>query len=152
MIYNHPEGFGIQHYPDGSRTRILGNTIANNAHSGIVLGGSRGVDNCVVANNIVYGNADRGIAADSTRPSGCQIHHNLGFANGDGSVDPALSSGNTVSGNVTADPVFVNYASRDLHLAAGSPAISAADAALAVSPDFDGKARDGSPDIGAFER
>jgi hypothetical protein len=154
VIHDHPEGFGIQHYPDGSRTRILNNTIANTAHGGIVVGGSGGVSSCVVANNITTHAGTYGVDSDSTRPSGCSIHHNLGFANGDGNVDPALSSGNSVSGNLSGDPRYVNHAGRDLRLQAGSPAVNAGDADSTVSPAFDGVGRPlgAGPDLGAYER
>jgi hypothetical protein len=154
VIYDHPQGFGIQHYPDGSRTQILGNTIANSGHGGIVLGGSGGVDNCVVANNITTNNGSYGIDADSSRPSGCAIHHNLGFANGSANVDSALSTGNSVFGNLSGDPTYMSYAARDLRLQTGSPAVNTGDPASAVSPAFDGTSRPqgGAPDIGAYER
>ena len=54
------------------------------------------------------------------------------------------------AGNITADPNFVGVA--DLHLQPGSPCVNAGTPAGAPKNDFDGKARDDKPDIGAFER
>jgi hypothetical protein len=54
------------------------------------------------------------------------------------------------TGNISADPLFVGVS--DLHLQAGSPCVNAGTAAGAPKIDFDGKARDDKPDIGAFER
>jgi hypothetical protein len=54
------------------------------------------------------------------------------------------------TGNISADPMFVGPA--DLHLAAGSPCVNAGTPVGAPKTDFDGKARDDKPDIGAFER
>lgn len=56
-----------------------------------------------------------------------------------------------VNGNFSADPRFVNAAARDYHLAATSPAIGRADPAVVPSADLDCRARDASPDIGAYE-
>jgi hypothetical protein len=53
------------------------------------------------------------------------------------------------AGNISADPMFVGVA--DLHLMAGSPCINAGTPVGAPKVDFDGKARDDKPDIGAFE-
>jgi hypothetical protein len=54
------------------------------------------------------------------------------------------------SGNINADPMFVG--ALDLHLAAGSPCVNAGTPVGAPKLDYDGKARDDKPDIGAYER
>ncbi|HVU52614.1 MAG TPA: choice-of-anchor Q domain-containing protein, partial [Polyangia bacterium] len=54
------------------------------------------------------------------------------------------------SANISADPMFVGMA--DLHLQAGSPCVNAGTSVGAPKLDFDGKARDDKPDIGAYER
>jgi hypothetical protein len=53
------------------------------------------------------------------------------------------------AGNISADPLFVGVS--DLHLQAGSPCVNAGTPAGAPKVDFDGKARDDKPDIGAYE-
>ena len=55
------------------------------------------------------------------------------------------------NGNITGDPLFVDAAHADYHLAASSPAINAGATIGAPSFDLDGARRDGRPDIGAFE-
>jgi hypothetical protein len=54
------------------------------------------------------------------------------------------------SGNISADPMFAG--ANDLHLAAGSACINAGTAAGAPRTDYDGKARDDKPDLGAYEK
>jgi hypothetical protein len=54
------------------------------------------------------------------------------------------------SGNISADPAFVGPL--DFHLTAASPCVNAGTTVGAPKLDFDGKARDDRPDIGAFER
>jgi hypothetical protein len=49
------------------------------------------------------------------------------------------------------DPMFMAKYS-NLQLQAGSPAVGLGDAKWAVSTDYTGKTRDGSPDAGAYER
>lgn len=57
------------------------------------------------------------------------------------------------AGDLGADPRFAGaWPSVDLHLLEGSPAIDAADAALAPSVDLEGRARDSRPDVGAYEK
>jgi len=54
------------------------------------------------------------------------------------------------TGNISADPMFT--AATDLHLMAGSACVNAGSTVDAPKLDYDGKARDAKPDIGAFER
>ena len=70
-----------------------------------------------------------------------------------------VQGGYAGTGNIDADPLFVNAASGDLHLMTGSPCIDAG-TATALPPgvtlpvtDFDGKPRiiGSAPDMGAFE-
>jgi hypothetical protein len=77
-------------------------------------------------------------------PSGCAYQYNL--------VTPAMTLGG--NGNTTGDPMFVDLASSDFHLKAGSVAIDAADPTLvSIDRDYDGTHRPQGTrsDIGAFE-
>jgi hypothetical protein len=77
------------------------------------------------------------------------------FFNPGGSTTPPSGTNITVTGAVTANPMFVNPSANDYRLLPGSPAIDAGTAAVAgvVSRDYDGNPRPQgvTPDIGAFE-
>jgi len=99
-------------------------------------------------------------------------HHNLYWSREDGEIeaefvterDPwftraEITDGTWTSvtgqgeGDVTADPLFVSgWSDVDLHLQEGSPAVDAGSADVAPSQDAEGRPRDGTPDIGAYER
>ncbi len=49
------------------------------------------------------------------------------------------------------DPLFVNKTEQDFKLQDSSPAINAGKSGIGVTTDIEGKARDGQPDIGAYE-
>ena len=92
-------------------------------------------NNVAVRNGFGYGKAvgwDQGTVT---------AENNLAFANRDGD----FGAFDVASGNLTADPLFVNEATRDLRLAGFSPAI---DQGLDVGLPFFGAA----PDLGAFEK
>jgi parallel beta-helix repeat protein len=59
------------------------------------------------------------------------------------------------SGNISADPLFVDYASGDFHLKAGSPCIDTGDDSVIATweSDLDGRSRKGGPhvDMGCYE-
>jgi hypothetical protein len=94
-----------------------------------------------------------------------ETHLNVKFIGNAGPFSPyACLGGVTFSHNVwegascsasdrnVASVGFANPGALDLHLVAGSAAIDAGDPAAFPSTDFDGKARTGTPDAGAFER
>ena len=154
LLYNEPYGFGIQIYPQNHDTIVVDNTIVANGHSGVVVGGSGGVYNITIRNNILAFNSSYGVEMDSSCPTGSVlIDHNVVYGNPAGAVEGGCGAVNTSGGNVLADPLFVNYGARDLHLQAGSPAIDRAAPDWSTSTDVAGAARPKGPgpDIGAYE-
>jgi parallel beta-helix repeat protein len=154
VIYNHPHGFGVQIYPANTGTVVVDNTIVASSHSGIVIGGSEGVSNITIRNNILAGNGSYGVEMDSSCPTSAVIDHNLFWANPGGGVESGCGGVDASGGNLNADPLFVNYPSRDLHLQAGSPAVDPALLDYSMAGDFDGALRPqgAGPDLGAYER
>jgi hypothetical protein len=154
VIHDHPKGFGIQVYDRNNRSILVANTVVASGHSGIVVGGSGGVENIRVANNVFAFNAHYGISHDSTCPIASRADHNVVFGNSWGQTQPGCSGLSYSGGNSTSDPLFVNYGTRNLHLRPGSSAVDYALAALSPGSDFDGtvRPRGGGPDAGAYER
>ena len=153
LIYDNPYGFGIQIYPANHDTTVVDNTVlASSDFSSIVVGGSGGVYNITLRNNILYGGT-WGVDMDSTCPTGTvSVDTNDVFGYSAGLVEGGCS--NVVTGvNVLADPLFVNLASRDLHLQLLSPALSVALPDWSMASDFDGDTRPQGvgPDVGAYE-
>lgn len=150
-------GGAIHCWHDARHIDITNNTVFANGTWGIVFGGGDYVnlaapcDYITVTNNIVYGNTT-GIRELGDIGSNNLISTNLCFANGT-AYSLNVSSH---SGDINADPLFVNYqadGSGDYHLQAGSPAVNAGLATYAPNTDFDGVTRTpGACDIGAFER
>jgi hypothetical protein len=152
VIHDHPEGFGIQVYDEGSGSVIVHNTVVRSGHSGIVVGGSGGVDHVTIRNNIFAFNARWGIQHDSDCPSATVADHNVLFGNGHGGVEGGCSGLDTSGGNRARSPRFVSLARRNLHLRRGSAAIGAGVRAGGPSVDKDGDRRpSGRPDAGAYE-
>jgi parallel beta-helix repeat protein len=152
LIQDHPFGFGIQVYPANQGTTIVGNTIVNSAHSGIVMGGSEGVSDIVVRNNVVAGNGKHGIEADDSCPTDSIVERNVVHDNDDGAIDLGdCKSVSTGKGNIEADPAFRGPG--DFRLMPSSPALDRAIAAYSPRRDVDGRLRgtDRAPDIGAYE-
>ena len=63
-----------------------------------------------------------------------------------------VQGGFTGTGNINADPLFVNAATGDLHLQTGSPCLGAGTSTGAPANDKDGYPRPNPPSIGAYER
>jgi hypothetical protein len=154
VIHDHPYGFGIQVYDRNSRSIITGNTVTNSGHSGIVLGGSAGVDSILVLNNIFAFNGKFGIQHDSSCPARSRADHNVLYGNVWGAAQQGCAGLDYTGGNRTSDPFFRDHTARDLHLGPGSPALDYAVAEYSPASDHDGRARPQGPaaDAGAYER
>jgi Right handed beta helix region len=154
VIHDHPKGFGIQVYDRNSRSIVTANTVTGAGHSGIVVGGSGGVDNVRVVNNVFAFNAHYGISHDSTCPTSSRADHNVVFGNSWGQLHGGCAGLDYSGGNRTSDPLLVDYTGRNLHVNAGSPALDYALPAFSPGDDIDGRhrPRGGAPDAGAYER
>jgi hypothetical protein len=154
LVFNHPFGFGIQVYDQNSRSIIVHNTVVGSAHSGIVVGGSQGVDNITIRNNILAFNSKYGVQTDSDCPTGpVAVDSNVIFGNGSGPVQRGCAH-LRVGTNISADPRFVSRSRRDFRLRRGSPAVDRARADFATRSDIVGHKRPlgRGYDVGAFER
>jgi hypothetical protein len=149
LVYDQPEGWGIQAYPSGAGSRFSENTLVDNALGGFVLSYE-----AMIVNNVVAFNGGFGVTRSGTGQGACRIATNVIFGNASGGVESGFPSSCTISGNTAADPLLVNQAGNDFHLQAGSPAVDAADLLFAYSPDADDLLRPigGGFDIGAYER
>jgi len=103
----------------------------------------------VYRNNLIVGNqigleVDFGV--ESFNPT---WENNLLFNNGTDYQNIADQTGQ--NGNISADPLLVDFDNSDYHLQAGSPAIGAGSTQDAPDVDFDCVLRGPSIDIGAFQ-
>lgn len=138
-------GESVSSHPMSNIT-IINNTFYNNGTAswgtGICLD-NPDADNIIIRNNIMSENATGQLLIEQVG-SAPKTDYNLYF--GPGSIYG--------SGNIEADPEFVNASSGDFHLESSSPAIDAGTSTGAPASDFDGTARpqgDGY-DMGAFEQ
>jgi hypothetical protein len=144
---------GIQQWQDATNSTIVNNTVFH-SKIGVLIGDgdagalTRGSENNVVANNLIYDNITFGIVEGGTVGSNNRYVNNLVYASG----TPVRAAG-TVSGTITANPQFKSYkadGSGDYHLLGTSPALNKGAAAYAPPTDFDGSVRDATPNVGAY--
>lgn len=134
--------------PSGSLPQVINNTIVRNV-SGVRVDRRIPTNQQVYRNNLIVGNqigleVDFGV--ESFNPT---WENNLVFNNGTdyrGIVDQTGQNG-----NISADPLLVDFDNGDYHLQSGSPAIGAGSTQDAPEVDFDGVLRGNSIDIGAFQ-
>jgi len=156
VFYNMVHGWSVHRY-SGHGGNVDGLSIVNNtfccgnpSKAGEIII-ANDLSHAVIANNIFYQPTTAGIWFDGGTMSQVTVANNL---TSNGPVSGGSRPGVTFSANLDrADPLFVNPAGFDFHLAAGSPAINAGLRLAIVPKDFDGNARPQGAgwDIGAFE-
>lgn len=142
------KAFGIHLYPELDDSLVTNNTVQGSGRAGIIV--AEGSHGNRVVNNVLTNNARGGVTGYDTRGSNL-VSNNLCWDNGGACVQ--AGQGFTGSGNVEADPRYLDAGRGNYRVAAGSPAVGTGDSA-ALGPDRDGTARPqgGAPDKGAYER
>ncbi len=121
--------------PSDAAPVVVNNTIVGNL-VGIRVDGRVPSLGQIYRNNIVVGNG-AGLAVDFGNPP--TWDHNLVFGNGANYSGLADQTG--LSGNISADPLFVDSVAKDFHLQSASPAVDAGLNLLAPLVDIDGDPR-----------
>lgn len=161
-VVDNVSGYGIHLWHDANHVNIVNNTVFNNQSGGILVGGgdfhtTSGPDDYdFIANNIVYANANSGIAEWGRTGTHNVYTNNDSYGNTGSYGNWYLQNGNTHTADVNAAPQFVNYnasGTGNYHLAATSPDIDKGTATHAPSTDLAGTARPqgAGVDIGAYE-
>jgi len=144
--------------PEGNTPVIANNTIVKNA-VGVRVDARVMTSTQLYSNNVIFGN-QIGLEVDFLNSGNEPTWtNNLVFHNG--SDYSGIDDETGQNGNISADPLFVDFADRNLRLQPSSPAIDAGTRAVPHLPrtDLDGNPRvvdgngDGTvlPDIGAYE-
>ncbi|HEX2711363.1 MAG TPA: choice-of-anchor Q domain-containing protein [Candidatus Acidoferrales bacterium] len=134
--------------PAESLPQVINNTIVRNV-SGVRVDRRISTILQVYRNNLIVGNQiglEIEFGVESFNPT---WENNLVFDNGTNYSGIADQTG--LNGNISADPLLVDFVNGDYHLQSGSPAIGAGSTQGAPEVDFDGVPRGDSIDIGAFQ-
>jgi len=130
--------------------------VASNIGTGVsvMLGGEVAIQNSTFSDNYDYG-----ICGDSS--STMTVRNSIVWGNTEGNLSCTggactvtysdVEGGWPGTGNIDADPWFVDAANGDYHLQVGSPCIDAGTSAGAPTHDIEGTPRDAAPDMGAYE-
>jgi hypothetical protein len=122
--------------PPTGTISLMNVTAAGNEVSNFPILAGEGM--WVVTNTIVWGNTAPG--------------EMVGFGIGTFTINYSdIEGGWTGTGNIDADPLFVDAAYGDYHLRVGSPCIDAGTPVGAPMHDLEGTSRDAAPDMGAYE-
>jgi parallel beta-helix repeat protein len=126
IAYGNP-GFGIHCWHSCDGLVIANNLVFGNAEGGIVVAADNDddvpADDFMVVNNIAVGNGREGIRESGDTGANNRFHNNLLWGNGDDMI--RLKTGSQ-TGTVVADPQFVAFAadgSGDYRLRDTSPAV-----------------------------
>jgi hypothetical protein len=144
----------------GARESSLSNCLVVSNSAALFSGGAEycTLNQCTIAANSGSGGGSISIC----NATNCIVYDNSGEPNWQtgtiGTLDHCcttpLPPTNLGSGNFTNDPVFLNLAAGDFHLACSSPCINTGDNGPVLSAtDLDGNPRivDGNVDVGAYE-
>jgi len=157
IFLNNPCRAISMYVPTGSQPVVINNTIVGST-TGIRVDAHFNVTTHRYVNNLLFGN---GIGMELVAGSSVNLPgwaHNLVFGGQvhfSGMPDPT-----GLNGNISADPMFVDFPNGDFHLLPGSPCIDAGENSPQLpSTDFGGNARIAAGtingpalvDIGAFE-
>jgi MYXO-CTERM domain-containing protein len=128
--------------PDG--LVVVHNTIVKATNAAISLRGA--VGSVIVANNAAYAESGDAVLVNGGDLSGVVVAGNVGEGGDSG-------TGGVAQGDLAADMVMASYAGAppmDLFPAAGGALIGAGEAEHVPADDFNGSARGGAADVGAY--
>jgi hypothetical protein len=142
---------------------MVNTVVANNQGAeGLHLNGTAELMNVTVADNAI-GSGRPGVNFSPQTGGNLVVVNSIVYGNGIGDAlhvpDPGtilasysdLQGGWSGSGNIDANPRFVDPSGGDYHLQAGSSCIDAGTSVGAPLYDIEGTPRDAAPDMGAYE-
>jgi hypothetical protein len=143
-------GIGVR-FIDNYDVRMMNNTIAGNDPRGVQVSfpvpSALPPDSFNLFNNLVVDNGECGVFIEN------QGWQRMDYNDVSGHTYQYCGFPHILEHNLSLDPSFVNPASSNYHLLAGSPVIDQGDVALATLTDYDGSLRgqNNLPDMGAYE-
>jgi hypothetical protein len=143
-------GIGVR-FIDNYDVRMINNTIAGNDPRGVQVSfpvpSALPPDSFNLFNNLVVDNGECGVFIEN------QGWQRMDYNDVSGHTYQYCGFPHILEHNLSLDPSFVNPASSNYHLLAGSPVIDQGDVALATLTDYDGSLRgqNNLPDMGAYE-
>jgi len=147
ILGSNSDGIHMQQHQNGSPSNlvIVHNTILHPSNDAISISGATG--SILIANNALYAQNGSAISANGNLGQ-LMVLGNVGI----GALNGA--SGGFTSGSLAGDFVAASFSGappNDVFPKAGSKLIGAGDAAHVVEVDFNGTARNGVADVGAYK-